>query len=157
MTGLVVSTPFRELVNTLGARLLRGQPADAASTAKDDSGKREVKVTKYTWEDDGSFIRITVPVELADMEYVTDETVETIITPLSLELRISARDIVYVLQVAPLNNAIDPQKSSTIVHQRTGKVVVKLNKWHDRREWRSLTDSGRDIHQDLADRLSTIK
>ena len=77
MTGLVVSTPFRELVNTLGARLLRGQPADAASSAvsvaavllidtltaavqKDDSGKREVKVTKYTWEDDGSFIRVSV-------------------------------------------------------------------------------------------------
>lgn len=65
---------------------------------------------------------------------------ETIITPLSVELRIGAQDIVYVLQVlrsclrytnglsqvAPLNNAIDPQKSSTIVHQRTGKVFGSL-------------------------------
>lgn len=74
MTGLVVSTPFRELVNTLGGRLLRGQLADATSSAKDESAKREVKVTKYTWEDDGSFIRITVPVEPSDMEYVTDES-----------------------------------------------------------------------------------
>ena len=76
MTGLVVSTPFRELVNTLGGRLLRGQLADATSSAvsvavvplidtltvavqKDESAKREVKVTKYTWEDDGSFIRVS--------------------------------------------------------------------------------------------------
>jgi len=156
MIGLVVSSPFRDLVNSAGNRLLRGDLSEG-TTAGSDKPKREVKVSKYTWDDDGSYVRITVPIDGAEMECVSDETVETIITPLSVELRVTGRSIVYVLQIAPLNNAIDPQKSSTLVYQKTNKVVVKLNKWHDRRVWRSLIDSGKSVSDDLADRMRDIK
>ena len=74
------------------------------------------------------------------------------------------------LQLAPLNNAIDPKDSSASINMRSNRVcgrlvlgfrdpvcsqvVLKLNKWHDRREWRSLVDNGRTIQDDLAHRFS---
>merc|ERR1711934_1082156 len=148
LVGVFMSPPLRTGINSLSkyvAQQFEGRSASPGEADEVRAACREVKVTKYSWEDDGTYIKISVPVDKGDIADITDKDIETVITPLSAELRITVRDLVHVLQLAPLNNAIDPKDSNAFVNRRSCKVVLKLNKWHDRREWRSLIDNGRSI------------
>merc|ERR1711907_139608 len=158
LVGVLMSLPFREGINSASKFIASRIDERSASPAEQvRAAGREVKVTKYSWDDDGTYVNVSVPIDRDDIMDISDEDIDTIITPLSVELRITVRDLVHVLQLAPLNNAIDPKDSNAFVNRRSCKVVLKRNKWHDRREWRSLIDNGRSIQDDLVHRFAAAK
>merc|ERR1712010_409266 len=91
--GVFISSPLRQGINYLSTCVSSRHKGELDQP--DNTGSsREVKVATYSWEDDGKYIKVSVPMDPETIASISDDDVETVITPLSLELRIRARGLV---------------------------------------------------------------
>jgi hypothetical protein len=158
---LVMSPELRLRLATLPRRARRALSKRFAHSSSGAKKKGEEEdwgrglpvrpLTKYSWDDDGEYVRVRVHLEGVSL---SPDDAKADISPVSFHLQIRTEKEVLALKAPKLNNVID-HKGSSVRVQSGGKVVLKLHKWHDRVEWRHLVDTGGNrIQAGLADALS---
>merc|ERR1711934_1314432 len=142
IVALLMSPELRYSVNRIATfqplRRQRKQQPECVETSW-DRGLPRFPIVNYSWDDDGEYVRVRVHYE---NEGVTEEDVKADMTPLGFDLKVRTAKAVYELQIPKLNNIIEKDNSGVRVNPETGKIVLKLKKWHDSTRWRTLADSG---------------
>jgi hypothetical protein len=110
--------------------------------------ERHRPVDKWSWEDAGDAIRVTVQLPSASLDRNAQGAVVPPIAgarmmPQDFTLTITTSRAEHVLEVKNLFNAIDPRTSGATVDPATGSVTLRLEKWHDTTKWKTLVDEGK--------------